>query len=312
MLNFEEFCLKVSEDFMKYISASFSAENGYHAVVKDVAKNGKTFRVLLIDSPDKAIKPPVVPLDRLYDSIFFKKYNGDVVSTLKEIAASYEKNYTKAVEMAHKSAVDDNSLKIDINNVFFALMNYDANKAELDAANIPYSVEGELAITYRVLIASNENEIKSILINQNIIKAFENNGFTFEKLKEAAMENTERLFPEKLVRISEDAYLLTSEYSCFGSSAILYEHSSIKELADRSGKNVLIFPCSINTCFVLLVDEDVVREADMYKDNISQFFIDMDEPVLNTQVMMYSNKEKKLLFGDDVVIENSKSKKNVR
>jgi hypothetical protein len=312
MLNFEEFCLKVSEDFMKYISASFSAENGYHAVVKDVSKNGKTFRVLLIDSPDKAIKPPVVPLDRLYDSIFLKKYNGDVVSTLKEIAASYEKNYTKAVEMAHKSAVDDNSLKIDINNVFFALMNYDANKAELDAANIPYSVEGELAITYRVLIASNENEIKSILINQNIIKAFENNGFTFEKLKEAAMENTERLFPEKLVRISEDAYLLTSEYSCFGSSAILYEHSSIKELADRSGKNVLIFPCSINTCFVLLVDEDVVREADMYKDNISQFFIDMDEPVLNTQVMMYSNKEKKLLFGDDVVIENSKSKKNVR
>lgn len=218
------------------------------------------------------------------------------MSTLKEIAASYEKNYTKAVEMAHKSAVDDNSLKIDINNVFFALMNYDANKAELDAANIPYSVEGELAITYRVLIASNENEIKSILINQNIIKAFENNGFTFEKLKEAAMENTERLFPEKLVRISEDAYLLTSEYSCFGSSAILYEHSSIKELADRSGKNVLIFPCSINTCFVLLVDEDVVREADMYKDNISQFFIDMDEPVLNTQVMMYSNKEKKLLL----------------
>ena len=277
-----------------------------------MVKNGKTFRVLLIDSPDKAIKPPVVPLDRLYDSIFLKKYNGDVVSTLKEIAASYEKNYTKAVEMAHKSAVDDNSLKIDINNVFFALMNYDANKAELDAANIPYSVEGELAITYRVLIASNENEIKSILINQNIIKAFENNGFTFEKLKEAAMENTERLFPEKLVRISEDAYLLTSEYSCFGSSAILYEHSSIKELADRSGKNVLIFPCSINTCFVLLVDEDVVREADMYKDNISQFFIDMDEPVLNTQVMMYSNKEKKLLFGDDVVIENSKSKKNVR
>lgn len=75
---------------------------------------------------------------------------------------------------------------------------------------------------------------------------------------------------------------------------------------------MLIFPCSINTCFVLLVDEDVVREADMYKDNISQFFIDMDEPVLNTQVMMYSNKEKKLLFGDDVVIENSKSKKNVR
>ena len=70
--------------------------------------------------------------------------------------------------------------------------------------------------------------------------------------------------------------------------------------------------CSINTCFVLLVDEDVVREADMYKDNISQFFMDMDEPVLNTQVMMYSNKEKKLLFGDDVVIENSKSKKNVR
>ena len=312
MLNFEEVCLKVSEDFMKYISASFSAENGYHAVVKDVVKNGKTFRVLLIDSPDKAIKPPVVPLDRLYDSIFLKKYNGDVVSTLKEIAASYEKNYTKAVEMAHKSAVDDNSLKIDINNVFFALMNYDANKAELDAANIPYSVEGELAITYRVLIASNENEIKSILINQNIIKAFENNGFTFEKLKEAAMENTERLFPEKLVRISEDAYLLTSEYSCFGSSAILYEHSSIKELDDRSGKNVLIFPCSINTCFVLLVDEDVVREADMYKDNISQFFIDMDEPVLNTQVMMYSNKEKTLLFGDDVIIDESKSKKAVR
>ena len=120
MLNFEEFCLKVSEDFMKYISASFSAENGYHAVVKDVVKNGKTFRVLLIDSPDKAIKPPVVPLDRLYDSIFLKKYNGDVVSTLKEIAASYEKNYTKAVEISEevvKFIVEEWKLKDKIDGI---------------------------------------------------------------------------------------------------------------------------------------------------------------------------------------------------
>lgn len=312
MLNFEEFCLKVKEDFMKYISAEYSVDNGFHAVVKDVNKNGKNFRVLFIDSTDKSIKPPVVPLNRLYDSIFVKKYNGNVDQTFKEIAASYEKSFAKAVETAHKAALDDNSLKIDINNVFFALLNYDANKAALDEAHIPYSVEGELAITYRVLIDKNDDEIKSILINQSILKAFENNGFSFDKVKASAMENTENLFPEKLVRISEDAYLLTSEYSSFGSSALLYEHSSVKELSERTGKNVLIFPCSVNTCFVLLVDEDVVREADMYKDNISQFFADMDEPVLDTHVMMYSNKEKTLLFGDDVIIDGSKSKKAVR
>ena len=302
MLNFEEFCLKVKEEIMNYISADFGADKGYFIEVKDIEKGGKNFKVFYLNNSDKAIKPPIMPLDRVYDAIFVKKYNGDVVSSLKEIAASYERNYVKAVEVAHKTATENNSLKIDINNVFFALMNYEANKDDLNSFNIPYSVEGDLAVVYRVLIDSNDEDIKSILINQNILKAFEKNGCDFEKIKEAAMKNTERLFPEKLVRISDDAYMLTSKYCSFGSSAILYENSSIKELSERKGKNVLIFPCSINTCFVLLVDEDVVREADVYKDEITQFFLDMDEPVLNTQLIMYSNKEKKLLYGDDVVI----------
>lgn len=309
MLNFEEFCLKVREEFMNHISADYGTDKGYFIEIKDIEKGGKKIRVLFMNNSDKAIKPPVMPLDRLYDSIFVKKYNGEIMPALKEIAASYERNYSKAVDAAHKSAIDSKSLKIDIQNVFFALMNYEANKDELDSANIPYSIEGDLAIVYRVLIDANNDEIKSILINQNILKAFEENGYDFEKVKNAAMINTEKLFPEKLVRISDDAYLLTSEYCCFGSSALLYQTSSVKELSERSGKNVLIFPCSINTCFILLVDEDVVREADIYKDEISNFCLEMDEPVLNTQIMMYSNREKKLLYGDDVIIDESVHKR---
>lgn len=308
MLNFEEFCLKLSEEFMKYISSEYSEEKGYSVVIKELTIKEKPITVLMMQSTDPAVKPPVVPLKRLYESIFVKKYEGDVTSTLKDIAASYEKRLIDAINKAHKSVDDDNSYKIDINNVFFALINYAANKADLDEAGIPYTVDGDLAITYRVIIGENDNEIKSIIINQQLLAAFEKNGYSFDMVKEAAMENTEKLIPEKLVRISEDTYMITSEYNCFGSSTLLYEHSSIKELAERSGKNVLIFPCSINTCFAVLVDEDVVREADMYKDNISQYFIDMDEPVLNTQVMMYSSKEKKLLFGDDVVVD-SKTRK---
>lgn len=302
MLNFEEFCLKVREEFMNYISADYGTDKGYFLEIRDIEKGGKEIRVLFMNNSDKAIKPPIMPLDRLYDSIFVKKYNGEIVPALKDIAASYERNYAKAVDAAHKAAIDSKSLKIDIKNVFFALMNYEANKDELDSANIPYSTEGDLAIVYRVLVDTDDDKIKSILINQNILKAFEQNGYDFEKVKNAAMINTEKLFPEKLVRISDDAYLLTSEYCCFGSSTLLYQTSSVKELAERSGKNVLIFPCSINTCFILLVDGDVVREADIYKDEISDFFLEMDEPVLNTQVMMYSNREKKLLYGDGILI----------
>lgn len=303
MLNFEEFCLKVKEEFMDYISADYGTDKGYFVEVKDVEKNGKKFRVLYIGSSDKAIKPPIMPLDRLYESIFVKKYNGDVISSLKEIAASYERNYVKSVAVAHKTAVEGNSLKFDINKVFFALINLEANKEELESNNIPFTVEGDFAVIYRVLINQTEEDVKSILINKNVLKDFEDNGYDFEAIKDAAMKNTSKLFPERLVRISDDAYMLTSEYCCFGSSVLLYESNSVKELSERTGKNVLIFPCSINTCFILLVDEDVVREADIYKDEISQFFMDMDEPVLNTSVIMYSNKEKKLLYGDDVIVE---------
>ena len=122
------------------------------------------------------------------------------------------------------------------------------------------------------------------------------------------MENTEKLFPEKLIRISEDAYMLTSEYCGFGASALLYENSSLKALSERTGKNVLIFPCSINTCFIVLVDDDIVRETDIYKDEVSNYFMEMDEPVLNTQVMMYSNKEKKLLYSDELTVEPRRRK----
>lgn len=309
MLNFEEFCLKVKEEFMDYISADYGTDKGYFVEVKDVEKNGKKFRVLYIGSSDKAIKPPIMPLDKLYESIFVKKYKGDVISSLKEIAASYERNYVKSVAVAHKTAVEGNSLKFDINKVFFALINLEANKEELESNNIPFTVEGDFAVIYRVLINQTEEDVKSILINKNVLKDFEDNGYDFEAIKDAAMKNTSKLFPERLVRISDDAYMLTSEYCCFGSSVLLYESNSVKELSERTGKNVLIFPCSINTCFILLVDEDVVRAADIYKDEISQFFMDMDEPVLNTSVIMYSNKEKKLLYGDDVIVEEKVHKR---
>lgn len=309
MLNFEEFCLKVKEEFMNYISADYGTDKGYFVEVKDVEKNGKKFRVLYMNSSDKAIKPPIMPLDRLYESIFVKKYKGDAISSLKEIAASYERNYVKSVAVAHKTAIEGSSLKFDINKVFFALINFEANKEELESNNIPFSVEGDFAVIYRILINQTDEDVKSILINKNVLKEFEDNGYDFEKIKDAAMKNTSKLFPEKLVRISDDAYMLTSEYCCFGSSVLLYESNSVKELSERTGKNVLIFPCSINTCFILLVDEDVVREADIYKDEISQFFMDMDEPVLNTSVIMYSNKEKKLLYGDDVIVEEKVHKR---
>ena len=36
--------------------------------------------------------------------------------------------------------------------------------------------------------------------------------------------------------------------------------------------------------------------------------MEMDEPVLNTQVMMYSNKEKKLLYSDELTVEPRRRK----
>lgn len=314
MLNFDEFCLKVKEEFMNYMSADFRADGGYFIEIKDITAAGKKFKALYINGKDKSIKAPVIPLEPVYENVFCKKHSGNAEAFLKELAATYEGKYIQAMNDAHKTPINENQIRIDIEKVFFVVINYEANKEELEAAEIPFSKEGDLAIVYRVLIDSDENsdgEIKSILINKAILNGFIQNGYDLDKIKAAAVINTEKLFPEKLVRLSEDAYMLTSQNCCFGSNALLYKNSAIKELAERTNKNILIFPCSINTSFILLVDEDVVRAADIYSDEISQYYAEMGEPVLNTQVMMYSCKEKKLLFGEDVLNNNIKSRRKV-
>lgn len=303
MLKYDEFCVKVEEEFMNYMSSEFNADNGFFVETKEVAARGKKLKTLYIKCNDASANVPVIPLEPVYQNLFVKKHKGEMVPFLKEIAASYEKNYIKALGNSFKSAVNEDDVQLDVSKIFFTLVNYEANKNEMETNEIPFTQEGELAITYRVLVSQTDDEVKSILLSKSVLKSFEEEGYNFEQIKKAAMENTEKLFPEKLIRISEDAYMLTSEYCGFGSSALLYSNSSIKELSERTGKNVLIFPCSINTCFIVLVDDDIVRETDIYQDEVANYFTEMNEPILNTQVMMYSNKEKKLLYSEDFLFK---------
>lgn len=296
MLTIDELCLKIKESLKSYLSKEYS----YLEInIIDSKIQDKKIKVFFLFNGDRTINVPVIPVETLYN-MYAKQCAGDIEKFLKTLAQIYEKQYKKAIDISLKKQVTplekENINNIDKEKIFFVAINYHDNESYI--ANIPYFLVGDLAIIFRLLLNENENTFNSILITNEIMEA---NNYTLEDIKVAAYKNTEELFPEKLIKITDDCYMMTSEKYQFGASLLIYESSCIKELAERTGKNIIIVPFSINSVILLLTDENI-REINLddYKNQIISASKKFGEIPLNKEAILYSNLDKKLLFNKDL------------
>ena len=162
--------------------------------------------------------------------------------------------------------------------IIFRVVNYEKNRQRI--AHCPFIRKLDLALTFRVLIEEEENQIGTVLISNDLMKRWE---VTDSDLYKLAVTNMQRLwkgvvepvrdmiFEMADAQLSEEyhtfleendgagempLYVMTNEIRLNGASVLFYT-DCLKSFAASVGRDVFVLPSSIHEVLLIPVEEDV-------------------------------------------------------
>ena len=153
-------------------------------------------------------------------------------------------------------------------NIVFRLINSNANRDRLGA--LPHRDFLDLSLIYCLLVDDNEDRQMTSTVTLEQMTAW---GITEEELYQLSMENTPRLLPARIEKLSAviervtgipvthrendyDLSVLTNQKGLAGDGCILYP-GILKDFADRTNNDVVILPSSILEVLLLDLSEPV-------------------------------------------------------
>ena len=242
----------------------------------------------------------------IYLEYFYEKYreNGDMGAILNEI----KDEYIKAREEISQKGFDVDFKKEDI---FMKVVNYEYNKEMFEYS--PYiRVAPDLAISFRVLANKDDDGIASTLLTYDLLEKME---LSKSEVYELAKENTERLFPARVERLSDILqgmeidttgmpsesmlYVVTNNAGVNGATAMCYENI-LKDFKEQYG-DFYILPSSIHE--VLLLKMSKVQEGDLPEikqmvKEINEFTVSPMEK-LSDNVYEYDEKSNEIIIAGE-------------
>jgi hypothetical protein len=183
------------------------------------------------------------------------------------------------------------------------LVNREKNEELLEEVpSVP--VLGDLSAIFYLSIGNEEQRIMQIKITKIIAAIW---GKTAEELYELALQNTPRLFPEKLKDMGEicrglmgedtedidmpEMYILSNTRNLNGATVILYP-DILRNIADKFGKDFAIIPSSIHEVLLLLGDREQQNFEEIqqiiHTVNMTQL---LPNEVLSESVYFYDRQE---------------------
>lgn len=135
-------------------------------------------------------------------------------------------------------------------------VNVENNLDELK--NIPYKVVGDIAITYEILLQSDENRCLAAKVTNEMLMEY---GVDLDTLHNDALKSSQRLFPplvktiEEMLGLEPDScevkvYVITNEYRTNGAGSIFYPEL-LSKLSAKAGQDLYIIPSSIDECLAV-------------------------------------------------------------
>lgn len=157
---------------------------------------------------------------------------------------------------------NDDTFEFDMERVFYCVINNDNNRELLN--NIPHVNRGELAIYFRLLISADDNSLKSMIVDKNLMEQLKENNISLEDLLSVATNNTPKLFPVKVNDLGNGIYLVSNNYMKYGASTLFYPENPVKGLSEIIKKNMIILPIQTDY-FICIENDESVLDEDMYK-----------------------------------------------
>lgn len=176
-------------------------------------------------------------------------------------------------ELYYEALKDGNHMELDMSyencakKVVFRLVSYQQNHELLK--NVPFIPFLDMAVTFHILLRSDENGIGSVRITNQLLESWR---IDTEKLFVLARENTTRLFPKRICSmasmmekilggeessavwipsgeeepgIAGEPYVLTNSNGINGAAVILYQ-GILDEIGSFFGRDYYLLPSSIH------------------------------------------------------------------
>ena len=270
MYSFEEFCYYVEKNIGDYLP-DLDIES---VELKDITKNnGVILKGLVISENDNTCVGTTVYLQNFYEKF---KIGRDLMEVVADIADDYRK-YRKRIGTIAKN--EDSYANPDLDMIVPRLVNYEKNKELL--MDCPYIRFQDLAITFRVVIYSDEKDVMSCIMKYPV---FDNLNITVEDLYKKSLDNYERMFPPTLKSMAEmlrdlgkglppipgrepQMYILTNDKQINGATSLLL--NSVRDsFADNFTENIYILPSSVHEFIVL--PESEVEDASILEEMVHE------------------------------------------
>lgn len=270
-ITIEEFGNKICKALKESMGA------GYDAAYKEVTKNnGVCLHAIMINKKGSNVSPAIY-IDELYGDYEEGRSFGDIVY---DILCVYQRN-AREIRMDMEFFTHFERVK---DRVLYKLIHRESNRNLL--MDIPYIEWNDLALVFYYSFEDERFGKATILIRNSHMNMWKINQSV---LYENAKKNMLRLRPEEMLPIKQiiseiltqnsvaytvsgqepevAMYVLSNRERLYGAAALLYAES-LKELAGKLNKNLIILPSSVHE--VLLVPDDGMTEKDFFKEMVKE------------------------------------------
>jgi hypothetical protein len=278
MKNYREFMDYVKEHVTDYLPEKY--ENMEIRIEQVVKNNDVVWDGLLIINPETQVSP------NIYLNLFYEEYKEgkDLDTLVSRVADLYVENIEPEINTGTLTEELSQYEKIK-DNIYPRVSNLERNRKRLE--NIPYTAKEDLAVTYHIKVAENQEGIASVVITKPMLEQY---GITTEELHNLAMGNMEHFAPTKFMPLREvmvelmagdfansegisleeardyvretlpmrgpELYCLTNEKKVNGAAYILNEDVQ-KMVAERVGGDYYVLPSSVHEVLILPKEEEV-------------------------------------------------------
>lgn len=285
--------------FVEKVVATLKESLGeaYEIQVTEVVKNNNIHLTGVVITKRPANVSPTIYLNQYY-----QKYQeeGNFQQTVGEMMALYEQQ-AKKLQLDMSFFTDFTQVK---ERLYHKLVHYEKNKKMLE--DVPHIRWNDLAVVFYYAMEQDVVGRATITIRKEHLAIWkQEEGMLFA----IAQENMRRDMPELLVPMKElleemtgvelekqydvPMYVLTNKEKIFGASVLLYSEK-LQELAEKTGKNLLILPSSVHE--VLLMPDEEDREYGFYRQMVEEVNTTQVDPeeVLSYSLYCYDRQKKEI------------------
>ena len=285
--------------FVEKVVATLKESLGeaYEIQVTEVVKNNNIHLTGVVITKRPANVSPTIYLNQYY-----QKYQeeGNFQQTVGEMMALYEQQ-AKELQLDMSFFTDFTQVK---ERLYHKLVHYEKNKKMLE--DVPHIRWNDLAVVFYYAMEQDVVGRTTITIRKEHLAIWkQEEGMLFA----IAQENMRRDMPELLVPMKElleemtgvelekqydvPMYVLTNKEKIFGASVLLYSEK-LQELAEKTGKNLLILPSSVHE--VLLMPDEEDREYGFYRQMVEEVNTTQVDPeeVLSYSLYCYDRQKKEI------------------